>query len=417
MDRLLCGDVGYGKTELAMRAAFKTIQDGRQVAVLVPTTVLAFQHYSTFRQRMAAFPVRGEMLSRFRSAAEQKKIAVEAEAGRVDIVIGTHRLLSKDIHLRDLGLLIVDEEQRFGVAAKEKLKKMRSGVDVLTMSATPIPRTLHMSLGGLRDLSVIETPPRGRLAIQTTVAPFNQALIQSAILQEMQRQGQAFFVHNRVESIFQIAALLQRLIPTARLGVAHGKMGEKELERVMLKFMRGEYDVLVATTIIENGLDIPRANTLIVNHADRFGLAELYQLRGRVGRSDRRAYAYLLIANEEALTPIARRRLAALKEFSDLGAGFRLAALDLELRGAGNLLGGEQSGHLNALGIDLYLKMLEQTVEELKGAPAKIEVRTSINLGLDIRIPADYVPDENQRLRMYKRISSAATATDRAEME
>ena len=417
MDRLLCGDVGYGKTELAMRAAFKVVQDGRQVAVLAPTTVLAFQHYTTFRQRMAAFPVSVEMLSRFRTAAEQKKIIADAEAGRVDILIGTHRLLSKDLRLRDLGLLIVDEEQRFGVAAKEKLKKMKSGVDVLTMSATPIPRTLHMSLGGLRDLSVIETPPRGRLAIQTTVAPFNQALIQSAIMQEMQRQGQVFFVHNRVESIFQMAALLQRLLPTARLGVAHGQMGEKDLERAMLKFMQGEYDVLVATALIENGLDIPRANTIMVNHADRFGLADLYQLRGRVGRSNRRAYAYLLIGSEDTLTPVARRRLAAMKEFSDLGAGFRLAALDLELRGAGNLLGAEQHGHLNAMGIDLYLKMLEQTVEELRGAPAKIEVRTSLNLGLDIKIPDAYIPDENQRLRMYKRVSSAASPADRADLE
>jgi transcription-repair coupling factor (superfamily II helicase) len=387
------------------------------VAVLTPTTVLAFQHYTTFRQRMSAFPVRVEMLSRFRTAAEQKKIVADAEAGRVDILIGTHRLLSKDVRLRDLGLLVVDEEQRFGVAAKEKLKKVKSGVDVLTMSATPIPRTLHMSLGGLRDLSVIETPPRGRLAIQTTVAPFNQALIQSAIMQEMQRQGQVFFVHNRVESIFQMASLVQRLVPAARIGVAHGQMGEKDLERAMLKFMQGEYEVLVATSLIENGLDIPRANTIIVNHADRLGLADLYQLRGRVGRSNRRAYAFFLIASEDTLTPIARRRLAALKEFSDLGAGFRLAALDLELRGAGNLLGAEQHGHLNAVGIDLYLKMLEQTVEELKGAPAKLEVRTSLNLGLDIKIPDPYIPDENQRLRMYKRISSAATPTERADME
>ncbi len=417
MDRLLCGDVGYGKTELAMRAAFKIVQDGRQVAVLTPTTVLSFQHYNTFRQRMAAFPVRVEMLSRFRTAAEQKKVVAEAEAGRVDILIGTHRLLSKDVHWRDLGLLIVDEEQRFGVAAKEKLKKVKSGVDVLTMSATPIPRTLHMSLGGLRDLSVIETPPRGRLAIQTTVAPFNQALIQSATLQELQRQGQVFFVHNRVESIFQMASLLQRLLPNIRIGVAHGQMGEKDLEQAMLKFMRGEFDVLVATSLIENGLDIPRANTIIVNHADKLGLADLYQLRGRVGRSDRRAYAYFLIGSEDSLTAIARRRLAALKEFSDLGAGFRLAALDLELRGAGNLLGAEQHGHLNAIGIDLYLKMLEQTVEELRGAPAKIEVRTSINLGLDIKIPDPYIPDENQRLRMYKRISGTANPAERTDLE
>jgi transcription-repair coupling factor (superfamily II helicase) len=417
MDRLLCGDVGYGKTELAMRAAFKVIQDGRQVVVLAPTTVLAFQHYTTFRQRLAAFPMRVEMLSRFRLPAEQKKIVAETEAGKVDVLIGTHRLLSKDVRFRDLGLLVVDEEQRFGVAAKEKLRKLKAGVDVLAMSATPIPRTLHMSVGGLRDLSVIETPPRGRLAIQTTVAPFSPNLIQSAILQEMQREGQVFFVHNRVESIFSIAALVQRLVPTARIGVAHGQMGEKELEKVMLKFMQGEYEVLVATALIENGLDIPRANTMIVNHAERFGLADLYQLRGRVGRSNRRAYAYFLVAVEETLTPTARRRLAALREFSELGAGFRLAALDLELRGAGNLLGAEQHGHLNAIGIDLYLKMLEQTVEELKGAPQKIEVRTTLNLGLDIKIPDSYVADESQRLRLYKRISSLATPEARAELE
>jgi transcription-repair coupling factor (superfamily II helicase) len=417
MDRLLCGDVGYGKTELAMRAAFKVAQDGKQVAVLAPTTVLAFQHFATFRQRMAPFPVRIEMLSRFRTGAEQKKIVGETEAGRVDIVIGTHRLLSKDVAFRDLGLLIVDEEQRFGVAAKEKLKKLRAGVDVLTLSATPIPRTLHMAVGGLRDLSVIETPPRGRLAIQTLVAPFSDGLVQSAILQEMKRGGQVYFVHNRVESIFSMAALIQRLVPTARIGVAHGQMAEKELEKVFLKFIQGEYEVLAATALIENGLDIPRANTLIVNHADRFGLADLYQLRGRVGRSSRRAYAYFLIPAEDALTPIARRRLAALKEFSDLGAGFRLAALDLELRGAGNLLGAEQSGHLNAIGIDLYLQMLEETVEELKGVPAKPEVRTTLNLGLDIRIPETYIPDENQRLRMYKRISSLPAPEARGEME
>ena len=417
MDRLLCGDVGYGKTELAMRAAFKVAQDGKQVAVLVPTTVLAFQHFTTFRQRMASFPMRVEMLSRFRSAAEQKLIVAETEAGRVDILIGTHRMLSKDVNFRDLGLLIVDEEQRFGVAAKEKLKKLETGVDILTMSATPIPRTLHMSIGGLRDLSVIETPPRGRLAIQTVVANFSDGVIQSAVLHEMERAGQVFFVHNRVESIFSMAALIQRLVPTARIGVAHGQMGEKELEKVMLKFMQGEYDVLAATALIENGLDIPRANTIIVNHADRFGLADLYQLRGRVGRSNRRAYAYFLIPAEDALTPTAKRRLAALKEFTDLGAGFRLAALDLELRGAGNLLGAEQSGHLNSVGLDLYLQMLEQAVEELRGAPAKLEVRTTLNLGLDIKIPDRYISDESQRLRMYKRISSLSQPEARAELE
>ncbi|HEV2426316.1 MAG TPA: transcription-repair coupling factor [Terriglobia bacterium] len=417
MDRLLCGDVGYGKTELAMRAAFKVLQDGRQVAVLTPTTVLAFQHTNTFRKRMASFPVRIEMLSRFRAPSEQKSVVAEVQAGKVDIVIGTHRLLSKDVAFHNLGLLIVDEEQRFGVAAKEKLKKLRANVDVLTMSATPIPRTLHMSLGGLRDLSVIETPPRGRLAIQTTVAPFNDAIVQSAILQEMSRAGQVYFVHNRVESIFAIAALIQRLVPTARIGVGHGQMGEKELERVMLKFIEYGYDVFVSTTIVENGLDIPRANTLIVNHAERFGLADLYQLRGRVGRSDRRAYAYLLIPAEDSLTPIARRRLAALKEFSDLGAGFRLAALDLELRGAGNVLGAEQSGHLNAIGLDLYLKMLEQTVDELKGNAPAPEVHTTLNLGLDIKIPGTYIADEMQRLRMYKRISGIGNEAERADLE
>ncbi|HEV3277625.1 MAG TPA: transcription-repair coupling factor [Terriglobia bacterium] len=417
MDRLLCGDVGYGKTELAMRAAFKVVQDGRQVAVLTPTTVLAFQHTNTFRKRMGSFPIRIEMLSRFRPPSEQKSVVAEVQAGRVDIVIGTHRLLSKDVAFHNLGLLIVDEEQRFGVAAKEKLKKLRANVDVLTLTATPIPRTLHMSLGGMRDLSVIETPPRGRLAIQTSVAPFNDALVQSAILQEMAREGQVYFVHNRVESIFAIAALVQRLVPTARIGVGHGQMGEKELERVMLKFVEYGYDVFVSTTIVENGLDIPRANTLIVNHAERFGLADLYQLRGRVGRSDRRAYAYLLIPAEDSLTPIARRRLTALKEFSDLGAGFRLAALDLELRGAGNVLGAEQSGHLNAIGLDLYLKMLEQTVEELKGNPAAPEVHTTLNLGLDIKIPDSYIADEMQRLRMYKRISGVASEAELAELE
>jgi transcription-repair coupling factor (superfamily II helicase) len=417
MDRLLCGDVGYGKTELAMRAAFKVAQEGRQVAVLTPTTVLSFQHWNTFRRRMASFPMRIEMLSRFRSAGAQKAVVSDVEAGKVDIVIGTHRLLSKDVNFRDLGLLVVDEEQRFGVAAKEKLKKLRANVDVLTLTATPIPRTLHMSLGGLRDLSVIETPPRGRLAIQTVVAPFSDGLVQSAILQEMSRQGQVYFVHNRVDSIFSMAALIQRLVPTARIGVGHGQMGEKELERVMLKFMEHQYDIFVSTSIIENGLDIPLANTLIVNHADHFGLAELYQLRGRVGRSDRRAYAYLLIPSEESLTPIARRRLAALKEFSDLGAGFRLAALDLELRGAGNLLGGEQSGHLNAIGLDLYLKMLEEAVEELKGNAPALTVHTTLNLGLDIKIPDAYIADESQRLRMYKRISSVANEAERTDME
>ena len=417
MDRLLCGDVGYGKTEVALRAAFKVVQEGRQVAVLAPTTVLAFQHLNTFRRRMAAFPVRIEMVSRFRSPSEQKRTLAETRDGRVDILIGTHRLLSKDASFQGLGLLIVDEEQRFGVAAKEKLKKFKSNVDVLTLTATPIPRTLHMSLGGLRDLSLIETPPQGRLSIQTTVASFNPGLIQAAILHELERGGQVYFVHNRIESIFSIAAVVNRLVPAARLAVAHGQMGEGELEKVMLKFIRDEYDVLISTAIVENGLDIPRANTIIVNRADRFGLADLYQLRGRVGRSDKRAYAYFLAPAENALTPLARRRLAALKEFSDLGSGFRLAALDLELRGAGNLLGAEQSGHLNSVGIDLYLKMLEQSVEEARGVPSKPELRVTLKLGIDIKIPELYISDESQRLRMYKRISTIASPETRLELE
>jgi len=405
MDRLLCGDVGYGKTEVAMRAAFKAISDNKQVAVLAPTTVLAFQHYETFKQRFAAFPVTVEMISRFRSPKQQKEILQKAEAGKIDILIGTHRILSKDLKFSDLGLLIVDEEQRFGVRHKERLKQMRKQVDVLTMSATPIPRTLHMSLVGLRDMSVIETPPKDRMAIQTVVASWDEKLIQSALEQELERGGQVYFVHNRVESIWEIAAKLQTLVPNARIVVGHGQMSESELEKVMLKFMHHEADILVATTIIENGLDIPRCNTILINRAERLGLSELYQLRGRVGRSDRRAYAYLLLPSEIELTPIARRRLAALKEFSDLGAGFKIAALDLELRGAGNMLGGEQSGHIEAVGFELYTQMLDRAVRELKGEMPEEEIATQLNLGLNIRIPADYIPEENQRLRMYKRVA------------
>ncbi len=416
MDRLLCGDVGYGKTEIAMRAAFKAINDNKQVAALAPTTVLAFQHYETFKQRFAAFPVSIEMISRFRSPKQQKEILQRVEAGKVDILIGTHRLLSKDVKFTDLGLLIVDEEQRFGVRHKERLKQMRKEVDVLTMSATPIPRTLHMSMVGLRDMSIIETPPKDRIAIQTIVASWDEKLIRSSLEQELDRGGQVYFVHNRVDTIWEIAAKLQTLVPKARVIVGHGQMSEGELERVMLKFMRHEADILVATTIIENGLDIPLCNTILINRAERLGLSELYQLRGRVGRSNRRAYAYLLIPAEVELTPIARRRLAALKEFSDLGAGFKIAALDLELRGAGNLLGGEQSGHIEAVGFDLYTQMLEQAVREMKGE-ADPQPQAQLNLGLNIRIPAEYVPEENQRLRMYKRIAGVETDRQLADVE
>jgi len=409
MDRLLCGDVGYGKTEISMRAAFKAVSDNKQVALLAPTTVLAFQHYETFKQRFAAFPVAIEMISRFRTARQQKEILQKVERGKVDILIGTHRLLSKDIKFPDLGLLIVDEEQRFGVRHKERLKQMRKEVDVLTMSATPIPRTLHMSLVGLRDMSVIETPPKDRIAIQTVVANWDEKLIQSAIEQELERGGQVYFVHNRVDTIWEIAAKLQEFVPRARILVGHGQMSEGELEKVMLKFMHHEADILVATTIIENGLDIPLCNTILINRAERLGLSELYQLRGRVGRSNRRAYAYLLLPAEIELTPIARRRLAALKEFSDLGAGFKIAALDLELRGAGNLLGGEQSGHIEAIGLELYTQMLDRAVREMKGEASADEAATQINLGMNIRIPAEYIAEENQRLRMYKRVAAVET--------
>jgi transcription-repair coupling factor (superfamily II helicase) len=407
MDRLLCGDVGYGKTEVAMRAAFKAIMDGKQVAVLAPTTVLSYQHYQTFRARFAPFPARVELLSRFRSPKEQKEAVAAVESGAVDILIGTHRILSRDLHFKDLGLVIVDEEQRFGVAHKERLKQMKKRVDVLTMSATPIPRTLNMSLMGLRDMSIIETPPRDRLAIQTNVVPFAETIIRSAIEQELQRQGQVFFVHNRVESIDTVAGLIRRIVPQARIVVAHGQMGEKEMEQAVLDFVDYKYDVLVATTIIENGIDIPRANTIVINRADAYGLSQLYQLRGRVGRSNRRAYAYLLIPSEQELSPIARKRLAAIREFSDLGAGFRIAALDLELRGAGNLLGGQQSGHLDAIGFDLYTQMLERTVQELRGEEIEEEISTQLNLGVDTRIPDNYIADMSQRLRTYKRIASA----------
>lgn len=416
MDRLLCGDVGYGKTEVAMRAAFKAVMDGKQVAVLTPTTVLAYQHYQNFRSRFAAFPATIELLSRFRSPKEQKEVVAAIEAGKVDVIIGTHRILSRDLTFKDLGLVIVDEEQRFGVAHKERLKHLKKRVDVLTMSATPIPRTLNMSLLGVRDMSVIETPPRDRLAIQTNVVPFAENVVRSAIEQELQRQGQVFFVHNRVESIEEIAALLKRFVPDARFIVAHGQMGEKEMEQAVLDFVDYKYDVLVATTIIENGIDIPRANTIIINRADAYGLSQLYQLRGRVGRSSRRAYAYLLIPPEQELTPIARRRLAAIREFSDLGAGFRIAALDLELRGAGNLLGGQQSGHIDAIGFDLYTQMLERTVQELRGEKIEEEINTQLNLGVDTRIPDDYISDMSQRLRTYKRIASARSDEELARI-
>src|SRR5882757_2029780 len=407
MDRLLCGDVGYGKTEVAMRAAFKAVQDGKQVAVLTPTTVLSFQHYESFKRRFANFPVNVEMISRFRTPKEQKVILEKAEQGKVDILIGTHRILSKDLKFQDLGLLVVDEEQHFGVRHKERLKQMRAQIDVLSMSATPIPRTLHMSLIGLRGMSVIETPPKDRMAIQTIVAKFDEKLVRTAIEMELERGGQSYFVHNRVETIYELASKIRELVPHARVVVAHGQMCEGDLEKVMLAFMNHEYDVLCATSIIENGLDISLANTIIINRADRHGLSELYQLRGRVGRSDRRAYSYLLIPPEQELTEVARRRLAALKEFSDLGAGFKIAALDLELRGAGNMLGGEQSGHIEAIGFEMYTTMLAEAVAKMKGESAEERLPVQMNMGISLRIDSDYIAEENQRLRMYKRIAGA----------
>jgi len=416
MDRLICGDVGYGKTEVAMRAAMRAVLDGKQVAVLAPTTVLAFQHWKTFRKRFAPFPVKVEMVSRFRSVKETKAVLAALADGGVDVLIGTHRLLSKDVVFRDLGLLVVDEEQRFGVAAKERLKQLRTTVDCLTLSATPIPRTLQMGLAGIRDMSVIETPPKDRLSIQTAIVKFSTDVIAAAIRQELLRDGQVYFVHNRVESIYSLANLAKRLVPEAGVAVAHGQMPEGELEKVMLAFVEGRVNVLVATTLIENGLDIPRANTLLVNRADRYGLAQLYQLRGRVGRSDRRAYAHLLVPPDTMLSEIARKRLAAIREFSDLGAGFRIAALDLELRGAGNLLGGEQSGHIQAVGLDLYVKLLEQTILELKGEAPSEGVRASLNLRTGLRIPPDYVPETHQRMALYKRLSQVREASAMAAL-
>ena len=407
MDRLLCGDVGYGKTEVAMRAAFKAVMDGKQVAFLAPTTVLAFQHQKTLTERFAGFPVTIDMISRFRTKAEQDQVIRDVGAGKIDIIVGTHRLLSKDLQFKDLGLLVVDEEQRFGVTHKERIKQMRRKVDVLTLSATPIPRTLNMSLVGIRDMSIIETPPKDRLSIQTNVVKFDAAVIGRAIRHELERGGQVYFVHNRVESIFSIGDLIQRLVPEARVVVGHGQMGEDELERAMLDFINKKYDVLLATTIIENGLDIPNVNTILINRADRYGLSQLYQLRGRVGRSDRPAYAYLLIPPETTLSPVAKKRLAAIREFSDLGSGFRVAALDLEIRGAGNLLGGEQSGHIETVGFEMYMKLLEQAVRELKGEELVDDVRAVVNVRVDLKIDPSYVPEMNQRLMIYRKIADA----------
>ena len=407
MERLLVGDVGYGKTEVAMRAAFKAVLDGKQVAVLAPTTVLAAQHVRTFTRRFAGFPVEIRPLSRFLPADEQRATLGGLAEGTVDVVIGTHRLLAADVRFRDLGLVIIDEEQRFGVAQKERLKKLCAAVDVLALSATPIPRTLNLGLVGLRDVSIIETAPRDRLAVQTHVVPFSKELLREAILTEMGRGGQTFFVHNRVASIGGLAGLLREAVPEAKVVVAHGQMAERELARAMTAFVEGEADVLLATSIIENGLDIPNANTLIVNRAERFGLAQLYQLRGRVGRSDRLAFAYFLVPPQASLSEEARARLSAIKEFAELGSGFRIAARDLEIRGAGNLLGAEQHGHMRAVGYETYCRLLEEVVHELKGEAAPPARGVELRLGLDLKLPENFVPDETLRLATYRRIASA----------
>ncbi|HHU64160.1 MAG TPA: transcription-repair coupling factor [Clostridiales bacterium] len=417
MDRLLCGDVGYGKTEVAIRAAFKAVMDGKQVAFLVPTTILAQQHYNTLTNRLNDFPVKVEVLSRFKTPKEQKTILRNLENGLIDIIIGTHRLLQADVGFKDLGLLIVDEEQRFGVAHKERIKNLRTNVDVLTLTATPIPRTLHMSMVGIRDMSILETPPDERYPVQTYVVEYNEGLIRDAILREMGRDGQVYFVYNRVQSIEKFAAKVARLVPEARVAVAHGQMNETMLEDVMIDFMEHRYDVLVCSTIIESGLDIPNVNTIIVYDSDRFGLAQLYQLRGRVGRSNRLAYAYLTYRKDKILSEVAEKRLHAIKEFTEFGSGFKIAMKDLEIRGAGNLLGPEQHGHMATVGYDLYCKLLEQTIGELKGDMPQEQRECTVNIDISAYIPRDYIEDDGQRLEMYKKIASINALQDKYDVE
>lgn len=417
MDRLLCGDVGYGKTEVAMRAAFKAVMDGKQVAILVPTTILAQQHYNTLRQRMTQFPVNIEMISRFRTPIQQQEILRLIKEGNADIIVGTHRLLQKDVVYKDLGLLIVDEEQRFGVTHKEAIKELKKSVDVVTLTATPIPRTLHMSMVGVRDMSIIQDPPEDRIPVETYVVEYNDELIRDAVLREVHRNGQVYFVHNRVKSINKMARELSRVIPEATIAIAHGQMDERELENVMADFLDGKYDILLCTTIIENGLDMPNVNTIIVTDADRLGLSQMYQLRGRVGRSSRLAYAYFTYRRDKVLTEAAEKRLKAIKEFTEFGAGFKIALRDLEIRGAGNILGHEQHGHMMTVGYDMYCKLLDKTVRELKGLPIREEFETQLDIKVDAYIPDDYINDEKQKVEMYRRIASIESKSDYNDVE
>ena len=416
MDRLICGDVGYGKTEIAIRAAFKAVQEGKQVVCLVPTTILAQQHYNTFVQRLKEFPVRIDLLCRFRSAAEQKKTIEDTKKGFVDILVGTHRVLSKDVVFKDLGLLIIDEEQRFGVTHKEKIKKLKENIDVLTLTATPIPRTLHMSLIGIRDMSVLEEAPNERMPIQTYVMEYNDEMVREAITRELARDGQVYYVYNRVNDIADVAGRIQSLVPDANVAFAHGQMKERELEDIMYDFINGDIDVLVSTTIIETGLDIPNANTMIIQDADRFGLSQLYQLRGRVGRFNRMAYAFLLYQRDKLLKEVAEKRLSAIREFTDLGSGIKIAMRDLEIRGAGNLLGEAQSGHMEAVGYDLYCKMLNEAVRQLKGGPEAETFTTLIDLNVDAYIPEYYIKNEYQKLDIYKRIAAIESEEELEDM-
>lgn len=417
MDRLLCGDVGYGKTEVAIRAAFKAVMDGKQVALLVPTTILAQQHYNNFIQRFSDFPVRIEMISRFRTPTQQKETMKAVKDGEVDILIGTHRILQKDILFKDLGLLIVDEEQRFGVSHKEKIKKLKKNIDVLTLSATPIPRTLHMSLVGVRDISVIETPPEERYPVQTYVVEYNDQLIRDAILRELNRGGQVYFVYNRVENIKEMVSYISKLVPEARVALAHGQMQERELEKIIVDFMKNEYDILVATTIIETGMDIQNVNTMIIYDSDKMGLSQLYQLRGRVGRTNRMAYCYLTYRKDKVLTEVAEKRLKAIKDFTELGSGFKIALKDLEIRGAGNMMGASQHGHMSAIGYDLYCRMLEDTIKLIKGEIESEPVETTVELKVDAYIPSDYIKDEVQKIEVYKKIAAINSYEDMMDIK